>query len=227
MLATILSLGCILYDMRFPGTLQLQGNHKRRFSIRLTRFLGGCRLLSCLLWAISSIARAGVALVGGLHVITIHVGWAVDVAQVLDAIVGVEDERTTVVGEQISGARLIVVEEQVFGVGEFDRDGIVVGVAGLQVSGDEVEILLLTRASVDEEPHRAGTIAPVGPLLEDLVVWNMLWRLEVPDLRIPSIGSRPLCVFRFRPRGSSRLEGLGGLAHLRLLEGPYRLPGES
>src|SRR5215212_1030235 len=174
--------------------------------------------------ALSSADRYGhKALVSGPHVVTVHVGRTVDVAQVKGAFVGIEDERATVVGEKVPGLRVVVVEEHVFGVGELHRDGVEVGVVGLQVSGDEHEILLLTRAGVDEEPHRAGAIAPVGVLLEDFVVGNMLWRLEVPDLCIPSIGSRPLCVFPFRPRGAYLLEGHGRRAHLRLLEGPYRL----
>src|SRR5215217_3877131 len=174
--------------------------------------------------ALSSADRYGhKALVSGPHVVTVHVGRTVDVAQVKGAFVGIEDERATVVGEKVPGLRVVVVEEHVFGVGELHRDGVEVGVVGLQVSGDEHEILLLTRAGVDEEPHRAGAIAPVGVLLENFVVGNMLWRLEVPDLCIPSIGSRPLCVFPFRPRGAYLLEGHGRRAHLRLLEGPYRL----
>src|ERR671910_297421 len=84
------------------------------------------------------------ALVGGLHVVTLHVGRAVDVAQVVGAFVGIEDERATVVGEKVSGARVVVVEEQVFGVGELHRDGVIVRVAGLYVAGDEDEFLLLT-----------------------------------------------------------------------------------
>src|SRR5215203_3019130 len=186
-------------------------------------------------WAIAPDARAAVssaawqwheALVGGLHVVTVHVGRPVDVAQVEDAVVGIEDERATVVGEQLSGARVVVVEQQVFGVGEFHRDGIVIGVAGLQVSGDEDEILLLASAGVDEEPHGARAVAGVEALLEDLVVWNVLWRLEVPDLQIPYVGSQPDRVSPFRARGPPRLEGLGGRAHLRLLKGPYRFPGK-
>ena len=43
------------------------------------------------------------ALVGGLYVVTVHVGRAVDVAQVVGAVVGIEDERATVVGEKVSG----------------------------------------------------------------------------------------------------------------------------
>src|SRR5829696_3216155 len=177
--------------------------------------------------ALSSADRYGhKALVSGPHVVTVHVGRTVDVAQVKGAFVGIEDERATVVGEKVPGARVVVVEEHVFGVGKLHRDGVVVGVAGLQVSGYEHEILLLTRAGIDEEPHRAGAIATVRALLEDLVVRNMLWRLEVPDLRIHFVGSRPDRISPFRIRGPHRLEGLGCLAHLRLLQGPHRLLGK-
>src|SRR5829696_9998001 len=113
MLATILHSGCVLYDMRFPGTLQLRGRRKQRFSTRLARYSG------------EICGSSHEALVGGLHVVTIHVGRAVDVAQVVGAVVGIEDERATVVGEQVSGDWVVVVEEQVFGVGEFHRYGVV------------------------------------------------------------------------------------------------------
>src|SRR5215213_7663480 len=76
-------------------------------------------------------------------------------------------------------------------------------------------MLIATRAGVDEEPHRARAIARVEALLEDLVVWDAPRRLEVPNLRIP-----------FRTRGPRRLEGPGSRTHLRLLEGPHRLPGK-
>jgi hypothetical protein len=56
-------------------------------------------------------------LVFGLHVVTFHVGRTVDVAQVVGTVVGIEDERATVVDERVSGYRVVVVEKQVFGVG--------------------------------------------------------------------------------------------------------------
>src|SRR4029453_832486 len=134
MLATIyFPLGCILYDICFPETLQLRGPRKQRFSTRLARSGEIC-----------GPSREG--LVGSLHVVTIQVGRAVDVAQVVGALVGIEDERATVVDEKVSGNWVVVVEEHVFGIGELYRDGIVVGVAGLYVAGDEYEFLLLTRA---------------------------------------------------------------------------------
>src|SRR5215203_133169 len=68
-------------------------------------------------------------LVGRPHVVTVHVGWSVDVAQVECAVVGVEDERASVVGELIPGDRIAVVEKQIFGVGKLHRDRVVVGVA--------------------------------------------------------------------------------------------------
>ena len=206
--------GCILYDMRFPETLQLRGPRKQRFSARLARISG------------EICGPSHEALVSGLYVVTVHVGRTVDVAQVVGAVVGIEDERATVVGEQVSGGRVVIVEEQVFGVGELYRDGVVVGVARLQVAGDEDEMLLLTRAGVDNEPHRARAIARVEALLEDLVVRNALWRLEVPDLHISCVRSRPDRVSPFRSRDPHRLEGVGRRTHLRLLESPQRLIGE-
>src|SRR5829696_3169705 len=100
MLATIyFPSGCILYDMRFPKTLQLRGPRKQRFSTNLARSGEIC-------------GPSHEALVGGLHVVTIQVGRAVDVAHVYGAVVSIEDELSTVVGEKVSGLRVVVVEKQ-------------------------------------------------------------------------------------------------------------------
>jgi hypothetical protein len=75
------------------------------------------RQIPRLLCAIAPEDRAGAlsadgheALIGGLHVVTVRVGRAVNVAQIADASVGIEDERATIVGEQVSGAWVVIVE---------------------------------------------------------------------------------------------------------------------
>ena len=87
--------------------------------------------------------------------------------------------------------RVVVVEEHVFGVGELYRDGVVVGVAGLHVAGDEDEILFLTRAGVDEKPRRARAIAPVFTLLEYLVSGTCSGVSKLPIFRSPPSGPGP------------------------------------
>src|SRR5919106_957671 len=69
-----------------------------------------------------------------------------------------------------------------------------------------------------------AALAPVGTLLEDLVLRNALGRRESPDLQIPSVGALPGCVSPLRARGLP--EGLWRRAYLGLLEGLYRLPGK-
>src|SRR5215216_1615376 len=109
-------------------------------------------------------------LVSSHYDVTVQVRWSVDVAQVGGAVVGIEDERTAVKSEKVFGLRVVVVEEHVFGVGELHRDGVVVGVAGLQVAGDEDELLLPTRAGVDKETRHTHAVVALGILLYDLVV---------------------------------------------------------
>ena len=72
------------------------------------------------------------------HAIALVVWGVVDVAEVVGAARGVEDQGTTVVGEGVRG------------VGELGADGVECRVIGLDVAGDEAVFFLAPRPSVHE-----------------------------------------------------------------------------
>jgi hypothetical protein len=94
-----------------------------------------------------------------------------------------------------------VVVEHLRRVGELYRDDVVAGVAGLEVTGDEREVLLAARAGIHHELRGSGAVTLGRRLLQQLVSGHDLGPLEASD---------PY------PRE------LLGCSSLRLLEDPWR-----